>query len=189
MTVGDEKMVVAETDRSVGRDRPGERQDAVDHAAHRWRQRAAARAEAVATPSATPMVEGQTVIFSGSDARHAAFKVEKKEAGKFDVKESVEQQGELRSSTTRRSVQERPRLRPRGQRTPLFCVNAETGKTAWDHSLMGRRGTGALWTRGPVLMALTPTFHALVFEPSGREYAELASYKNVGRQRVRLLPS
>jgi outer membrane protein assembly factor BamB len=60
-------------------------------------------------------------------------------------------------------------------RDNLFCVNAETGKTAWTHAISGR-GYGNIVDAGSVLMSLTPGGKLLVFEPTDKEYKELASY-------------
>jgi outer membrane protein assembly factor BamB len=124
----------------------------------------------------TPMVDGQTVIYSGSGGRGTkALQVEK--------------QGEMlvtkeRWSNPENGCQFNTPVVKNGlifgisEGDALFCINAETGKTAWTTSLKGRAGGyGSIVDAGNVLFALTPNGQLLVFEPSDKEYKELASYK------------
>ena len=59
----------------------------------------------------------------------------------------------------------------------LFCITVQDGKTAWTAPSGGRRGFGSIVDAGSVLMALTPASQLLVFEPSDKEYKQLASIK------------
>ena len=81
----------------------------------------------------------------------------------------------------------------------IFCVRADTGETAWTAPLgtaakaapapqpkrepgKGRRGGGgggfgSVVDAGSVLFALTPAGELVVFEPSDKEFKQLASYK------------
>jgi outer membrane protein assembly factor BamB len=124
--------------------------------------------------SSTPMAEGATLIFSGSNRGTRAFKVEKS-GDTFELKE-------LWKNPDNSVVYNTPVLKDGfvyGQTSSdsLFCVNAETGKTAWTHALGGGRGYGSIVDAGSVMLSLTPTGKLLVFEPTDKEYKELASYK------------
>jgi len=82
----------------------------------------------------------------------------------------------------------------------VFCVRADTGETAWTAPLgtaakaapapqpkrepgKGRRGPGggggfgSIVDAGSVLFGLTPAGELVVFEPSDKEFKQLASYK------------
>jgi outer membrane protein assembly factor BamB len=62
-------------------------------------------------------------------------------------------------------------------RNDFFCINAQDGKTAWTAPSGGRRGFGSIVDAGSVLLALTPAGQLIVFEPSDKEYKQLASIK------------
>jgi len=59
----------------------------------------------------------------------------------------------------------------------LFCINAQTGKTAWTDEAKHGRGFAAIVDVGSVLVALPSTSELIVFKPSGAEYTELARIK------------
>jgi outer membrane protein assembly factor BamB len=63
------------------------------------------------------------------------------------------------------------------QRGNFFCVNAQTGQTAWTDAVGGRGAYGSIVDAGSVLLALTPKSQLIAFEPSDKEYKELASIK------------
>jgi outer membrane protein assembly factor BamB len=129
--------------------------------------------------AATPMVEGQTVIYSGSGRGTTAVKIEK-EGDALAAKELW--------SNKENSVQFNTPVLKNGlllgisADNKLFCINAKDGKTAWTASApapAGRRqsGYGSIVDAGPVLFALTPAAQLIVFEPSDKEFKQLASYK------------
>jgi outer membrane protein assembly factor BamB len=126
--------------------------------------------------ASTPMVDGQTVIYSGSGGRGTkAVQVEKD--GEMLVAKD-------RWSNPENGCQFNTPVVKNGlifgisEGDALFCINAETGKTAWTNPLKGRAGGyGSIVDAGNVLFALTPSGQLLVFEPSDKEYKELASYK------------
>jgi outer membrane protein assembly factor BamB len=125
----------------------------------------------------TPTVEGDTITFSGSGRGMKAFKIEKK-GDSFTPKEVWS--NKENSTGYNSPVIKKGHIFGLASNDTLFCVNAETGKTAWTHTLQGRRGYGTVVDAGSVLMAMTPTSGLVVFEPSEKEYTELASYKTVG---------
>jgi outer membrane protein assembly factor BamB len=143
----------------------------------------------------TPVVEGQMVIYSGSGGR-----------GTKAVK--IEKQGDTLAakplwSNTENSVQFNTPVVKNGlvfglsERNTLFCINAETGKTAWTAPVApaaggqeggggggggggrmgGGGGYGSIVDAGSVLVALTPGSQLIVFQPSDKAYTELARIK------------
>ena len=67
----------------------------------------------------------------------------------------------------------------------LFCVNAKTGKEEWSQGLTGgggrNAGYGSVVDAGSVLFALNPGAELIVFEPTDKQFKEIAKYK-VGSQ-------
>jgi outer membrane protein assembly factor BamB len=59
----------------------------------------------------------------------------------------------------------------------LFCIDALTGKTLWTNSMRGGKGYGSIVDAGSVLLALTPAGSLIVFEPSDKEFKQIATYK------------
>jgi len=125
--------------------------------------------------AATPIIDGQTVIYTGAGRGTKAVKVEKQGDG-FAAKE----------------LWSNPELAPQFN-TPvlsdgllfglsnsgnLFCINAQTGQTAWtDKTQLDRGGFTAIVSAGSCLMALPSSSELIVFKPSDKEYSELAVIK------------
>src|SRR4051812_1523466 len=178
--------------------------------------------------ASTPLVNGQTLIVSGSGRGTKAVKIEK-EGDKFVAKELW--------TTPDKSVQFNTPVLKDGLlfglsgNNEFFCLKAEDGKVAWSAPAPGgggnmgpgrgpggtprppaagaipgpenqrpgppgagpggpggpggRRGGGggggggygSIVDAGSVLIALTPSSQLVVFEPNGKEYKQLASYK------------
>ena len=125
--------------------------------------------------ASTPMVFGQTVVYSGSNRGTKAVKIEKDSSG-FAAKEAW--------ANKDNSVQFNSPVITNGLvfglsgRDTLFCLSAKDGKTAWTKTIGGgRRGYGNIVAAGPVMMVLMPNSQLTVFEPSAKEFKELASYK------------
>jgi outer membrane protein assembly factor BamB len=131
--------------------------------------------------AATPIVDGQTIIYGGGGRGATAVKIEKKGDG-FGA------QGRWSNKET--SVQFNTPVLKNGllfglsQRNDFFCMNAQNGKTLWTSPAPkagggGRRveGYGSIVDAGPVLVALTPSSQLTVFEPSDKEFKKVASYK------------
>jgi len=122
----------------------------------------------------TPIVDGQTIIFSGSGRGTRAVRIEK-EGSKFDAKELW--------SNSDFGVQFNTPIVNNGfvfgisDRDKLFCINEETGKAAWSTDIKGNRGYGSIVDAGTILLAKTPKSDLIVFEPSDKEFKQLASYK------------
>jgi outer membrane protein assembly factor BamB len=125
--------------------------------------------------AATPIIDGQTVIYTGAGRGAKAVKIEKQGDG-FAAKE----------------LWSNPELGPQFN-TPvlsdgllfgltnsgnLYCINAKTGQTAWtDETQRDRGGFTAIVGAGSCLMALPSSAELIVFKPSGEGYSELAVIK------------
>jgi outer membrane protein assembly factor BamB len=205
LTVDGEQVIVAETEQNLVavNDKDGKLL---------W-ETAFAPAGRMTYNAATPIVKGNTVIFSGGGHGTRAVKVEKQDS-KLVAKE-------LWSNSDANVQFDTPVLKdgllfglsPNNQ---LFCLSAETGKTLWSAPVGqtagagpaagggqrgregpgapgqpgrrggrggmmggrgGRPGFGSILNAGPVLIALTPNEQLIVFEPSDKEFKQVASYK------------
>jgi outer membrane protein assembly factor BamB len=126
--------------------------------------------------AATPVVDGQTVIYSGSGKGTSAVAVEKTGSG-LAAKELW--------SNGRIGVQFNTPVIKNGlvfgisDKDQLFCLDAKTGKTAWTAPLKTYprpNGYGSVVDAGPVLFVLNPSGELIVFEPTDKEFKKVASY-------------
>jgi outer membrane protein assembly factor BamB len=139
----------------------------------------------------TPMVDGQTVIYSGAGSGTKAVKIEKKgdEASVSNVWTNSDNAVMFNTPVIKNGL-----LFGISDSNKVFCINAETGKTAWSTALgtgggggggggkpgrggMGGGGYGSIVDAGTVLFALTPAGQLTVFEPSDKEFKKVAEYK------------
>ena len=144
--------------------------------------------------AATPIVDGQTLIYAGSGRGATAVKIEKK-GDVFAARE-------LWKNTDNSVMFNTPVLKDGllfgfSAGNDFFCINARDGKTAWtapstaasadsagDGAAGGRKGRGgrgggfgSIVDAGSVLLALTPASELIAFEPSDKSYHELARIK------------
>ena len=165
VTVGDTKMVVTETAKSIV---------GIGVADGKLLWQAPYAPQGMAYNAATPIVDGQTLIFCGQGRGARAVKIEK-QGDTFAAKELW--------SNTENSVQFNSPILKNGllfglsQKGNFFCVSAETGKTAWVDPTGGRGGFGSIVDAGSVLVALTSKSQLTAFEPSEKQYSELANLK------------
>ena len=165
VTVGDTKMVVTETAKSIV---------GIGVADGKLLWQAPYAPQGMAYNAATPIVDGQTLIFCGQGRGARAVKIEK-QGDTFVAKELW--------SNTENSVQFNSPILKNGllfglsQKGNFFCVSAETGKTAWVDPTGGRGGFGSIVDAGSVLVALTSKSQLTAFEPSEKQYSELANLK------------
>jgi outer membrane protein assembly factor BamB len=124
--------------------------------------------------ASTPMVDGQTVIFSGSNRGTRAVKVEKKGAEVSATDDWKYSENGVQFSTP---VIKDGYVYGLSANDTLFCISAKDGKKVWTTSMTGKRGYGSIVDAGPVLMALTPSAQLTVFEPSDKEFKKVMSYK------------
>jgi outer membrane protein assembly factor BamB len=123
--------------------------------------------------AATPIVDGQTVIYTGAGRGTKAMKIEKTADG-FAAKElwsNADNAVQFNSPVLKGG-----QIYGLSQKGVVFCLDAKDGKTLWTTEL-GGRGFGSVVDAGSVLLALTPKGELVVFEPSDKEYKKLASYK------------
>ncbi len=125
--------------------------------------------------AATPVVDGQTVIYAAKGRGTKALKIEKGADG-FGVKE-------LWSNADLGVQFNTPVLRDGllfglSDAGNLFCINAQTGQTAWkDATGRDKGGFGPVISAGSCLMALPSNAELIVFKPSDAEYSEVAKIK------------
>ncbi|HOY60738.1 MAG TPA: PQQ-binding-like beta-propeller repeat protein, partial [Verrucomicrobiota bacterium] len=148
--------------------------------------------------AATPIVEGDTLIYLGSGRGATAVKLEKQESGLA---------GKELWKNTENSVQFNTPVLKGGflygltAGNDFFCLNAQDGKTAWTAPWApaaaeaapqsaggggrggrggrggGGSGFGSVVDAGSVLLALTPSSMLVVFEPNPKSYKEIARLK------------
>jgi outer membrane protein assembly factor BamB len=125
--------------------------------------------------AATPIVDGQTVIYAAKGRGTKAVKIEKKGDG-FTAKElwsNPELGVQFNTPVLKDGL-----LFGLSDRNNLFCINAQTGQTAWtDATARGSRGFGAIVDAGSCLVVLANDSELIVFKPSNSEYSELAKIK------------
>lgn len=148
--------------------------------------------------ASTPMVDGKTIIYSGSNRGTKAVKVTK-EGESLSAKEMWKNKDNSVQFNT--PVVHDGLVFGLTARNELFCINAEDGKTAWTAAMpraagtdgggggggrpgggrggmmMGGAGYGSIVDAGSVLFALTPAAQLVVFEPNAKEFKKIASYK------------
>ena len=124
--------------------------------------------------AATPIVDGQTVIITGAARGTRALKIEKQGDG-FAAKQLW--------SNPQVAVQYNTPVLKDGllfgltDRGNLFCINAETGKTAWTDTTAHGRGFAAVLDAGSCILALPSTSELIAFKPSDKAYTQLARIK------------
>ena len=123
--------------------------------------------------SATPIVDGSTVIYTGQGAGTKAISIEKGDGG-FAAKKLWS--NEKLGTGFNTPVLKDGFLFGLSDRGTFFCLDAKTGKTAWIDS--GKRDRfGAIVDAGEVLLALPANSQLIAFKPSGKKYAQLAAIK------------
>jgi outer membrane protein assembly factor BamB len=132
--------------------------------------------------AASPMVDGQMVLYAGSSRGTTAVKLEKKDNGLAakDVWTNKENSVVYNTPVIKDGV-----VYALSGSNSLFCINSD-GTTGWTHELggggkgggkgMGRGGYGNIVDAGSVLMAITPKAELIIFEPSAKEYKEIKRY-------------
>ncbi|MHB8898990.1 MAG: PQQ-binding-like beta-propeller repeat protein [Thermoguttaceae bacterium] len=124
--------------------------------------------------AATPIVDGQKVIYTGAGRGTKAVKVEK-QGDRFVATE-------LWSNPDLAPQYNSPVLKDGfiyglSDRGKFFCINAENGQTAWTDDAEHGRGFGAIVDAGSCLLALPSTAELIVLKPSGAKFEQLAAIK------------
>lgn len=137
--------------------------------------------------TATPIVDGDVVIYSGSGRGTTAVKLEKDGAGFKATELWSNKDGSVQFNNPILANGLILGLNPGGE---LFCIDEKSGKTAWTKSLSGdsgnqgggRRGGGggfgSIVEAGPVFFALTPSSDLIAFD------AKESGYELLGRWHV-----
>lgn len=127
----------------------------------------------MATNSATPVVDGQTVIYSAQDRGINAIRI-KKEGDAYNV-EKLWNNDEL-STAFNTPVLEEHLLFGISDRSNLYCLDTRTGEVQWIDDTRHER-FGAIVNASSALFALTSNGKLTVYESSGVRYKELAQYQ------------
>ncbi|MHB8520065.1 MAG: PQQ-binding-like beta-propeller repeat protein [Limisphaerales bacterium] len=133
----------------------------------------AAPAQRMAQNAATPVVDGQTVFYTGSGSGTKAVKIEKQGDG-FAAKELWS--NDKLGTTFNTPVLKDGLLFGLSDRGNFFCINAQTGEAAWTDTAKRDR-FGATLDAGSVILALPGNSELIAFKPSGKQYEELAKIK------------
>ncbi len=164
MSTGDTRFIVAQTDKRVV---------AVNLADGKLAWETPFAPEGRNYNAATPIVDGQTIIYTG--------------AGRGAIAVRLEKQGETFTAT---QLWANTGMSPRfcspvlkdgllfglSDKAGFYCINATTGQTARSEPT-ARGGFGSILDAGSALIALTPKSQLIVFQPSDKTYTELASIK------------
>jgi len=120
--------------------------------------------------AATPIVDGQTVIFTGSGRGAKAVKIEKKGDGFAftDLWSNPQLAPQFNSPVLKDGL-----LFGLSDKGMLYCIDAKTGKTAWTGTTK-LSNFGAIVDAGPVLLALPEKSGLIAFKPDAKQYEELA---------------
>jgi outer membrane protein assembly factor BamB len=122
---------------------------------------------------ATPIVDGQTIIYTGVGRGAVAVQLEK-QGDAFTAKQlwaNTETSPRFCTPVLKDGL-----LYGLGDKTGFYCINAKTGQTAWSEPT-ARGGFGSILDAGSVLLALTPKAHLIVIQPGDKAYTEVASIK------------
>jgi outer membrane protein assembly factor BamB len=166
MTVGDDKLIVAQTDKRVVALKLADGTLA-------WETQFMGQGMGAGNFD-TPIVDGQTIIYTGQGRGTVAVKLDK--------------QGESCTATGLwTNTDNSPRFCTPVLKDGLlfglsdtgnfYCINAQTGKTAWTEAAGKRGNFGSVLDAGPVLLALTQKAQLIVLQPSAKEYTEVANIK------------
>jgi len=130
--------------------------------------------QGMAYNAATPIVDGQTVIFAGAGRGTKAVRIEKQGDG-FAAKELW--------SNDRVAPQFNSPVLKDGllfgltDKGNLFCLNAKTGQTAWTDATKRGGAFASVLDAGSVLLALPSNSELIVFKPGDKQYDEVARIK------------
>jgi len=123
--------------------------------------------------SASPVIDGQTVIITGQGQGTKALKIQKQ--GEEFVVSELWKNAEL-GTKWNTPVLKDGFLYGISDGRKLFCMNAATGKTEWiDVKLHNDFGT--IVDAGSVIIALPQTSNLVVFKPDQKAYSEVATIK------------
>lgn len=123
--------------------------------------------------AATPIIDGQTIIYTGSGRGTIAVELQK-QGDTFTAKQlwsNTEVSPRFCTPVLKDGL-----LYGLSDKAGFYCINAKTGQTAWTEPT-ARGGFGSILDAGGALLALTPKSHLIVFQPSDKAYTEVANIK------------
>lgn len=124
--------------------------------------------------AATPIVDGQTVIYTGARRGTKAVKIEKQDNG-FVTQELWSNPDIAPQYNT--PVLKDGLLFGLSDRGNLFCIDAKSGQTAWIDETEHGRGFAAMLDVGSCLVVLPSTSELIAFKPTKSEFQGLAVSK------------
>ena len=129
--------------------------------------------QGMAYNAATPIVDGQTVIYTGQRRGTKAVKIEKVGDG-FAAKElwSAPPAVQFCSPVLKNGL-----VFAISNSGSLFCLNAQNGQPAWTDKAKHGSGYGGMIDAGSVILALPNNSELIAFKPSDKQYEELARIK------------
>lgn len=123
--------------------------------------------------SASPVIDGQTVIITGQGQGTKAVKIQKQ--GDTFVAQEVWKNAEL-GTKWNTPVLKDGFLYGLSDGRKLFCMNVSTGQTAWIDTKL-HNDFGTIVDAGSVLIALPQTSNLVVYKPDEKAYTEIATIK------------
>lgn len=123
--------------------------------------------------AATPIVAGQVVIYTGQGEGTKAVKIDKQGDGfaTSDLWSNSDLGTQYNTPVLKNGL-----LFGLSNNGFLFCLNAETGQTAWTDTTK-HQGFGSVIDAGSVMLALSSDSQLIVYKPDGKAFSEIASYK------------
>lgn len=127
--------------------------------------------EAVQGNNTTPVIDGQTVIYTGQGKGMFAVRIEPQ--GDTFAAAPIWTNSQQGARFTTPVLKEGLLF---GYHNRFFCADAKTGATLWTDTT-GRGNSAALVDAGPVILATTVNSELVAFKPSDKEYTELLRTK------------
>lgn len=130
--------------------------------------------QGMAYNAATPIVDGDTVIYTGQNRGTKAVKIEKQ--GDAFVATPLWSNPDV-GVQFNTPVLKDGLLYGLSDKGVFFCLDAKTGKTDWVDTTKRGGNFGAILDAGSVIIALPSTGELTVFTPSDKAYTEVAKIK------------
>jgi outer membrane protein assembly factor BamB len=123
--------------------------------------------------TATPIVDGQTLVYSGTGRGTTAVRFDKEGDSLKPTQLWTNPDNSIQYNSP---VLKNGLIFGYSARDTLFCLDAREAKTLWTSDVPGKRGYGSIVDAGAVLFILTPVGNLIAFEPSDKEFKQLATY-------------
>jgi outer membrane protein assembly factor BamB len=125
--------------------------------------------------AATPIVDGQTVIFTGAGRGTKAIKVEKQGDGFVanEIWSNAELNPQFNSPVLKDGL-----LFGLSNRGNLYCLDTKTSEATWtDGTSLDRSGFGSIVDVGSYLLVLPSSADLIVYKPDSKQFSEVVRYK------------